>query len=379
LSGTNLSKKPEDNELEISVFGPGYGECVLLHIGKNNWIVVDSCVFPGDYYPAPLLYFDKMNIDYNSMKLIIATHWHDDHIKGIGTIFKACTNAEFVCSDALKNQEFLELIEIFGDCVISNDSGIYEFHKVVTEMVQRRENNIVPNTPKFAVADRRIWKSTFKDNNENIIMTNLYSLSPCDEAILSAKLEIKKYIPLLKEYPKSIPSISPNQTSVVLWLSFNDICILLGSDLEEKNNPNKGWSVIIDSNTRPDGKADIYKVAHHGSINAFHPGIWKELLTEHPIAVLTPFSKGKKIPDSEGIKKICSNTSNAFITGDPLAEKKIKRRPVVEKIIKEATGKIKMMSPSYGHIRIRYKSKENYSIELFGNATPLCNERQKME
>ena len=373
LDGNDLTNRPKENELEISIFGPGYGECVLLHIGRNNWIVVDSCVFPGDNYPTPLLYLDKMNINYNAVKAIIATHWHDDHIKGISNIFSACKNAEFICSDALKNQEFLELVETYGNCVIAEDSGVKEFHEILKVMIERSEKDKINYTPKFAVADRHIWKSIFKDNNGDNITTNLYSLSPSDAAILSAKLEIMKCLPVQNEHPRSIPAISPNHASVALWLSFNDINILLGSDLEEKGNPNKGWSVIINSKTRPNGKAILYKVAHHGSINAYHPKIWEKMLTDNPIAILTPFSKGKKLPTIEGIQKICSKTSNAFITGNPFSKKKFKRHHLVEKTLKETTGKIKMITPSYGHVRIRIKSKNKYSIELFGNATTLCN------
>ena len=376
MDGNDLTKRPEENELEISIFGPGYGECVLLHTGQNNWIVVDSCVFPGDNQPAPLHYFDQMGLKYDAIKAIVATHWHDDHIKGLSNIFSSCSNAEFICSAALHNKEFLELVEIYGNCVISGDSGIKEFHEILNEMLERSQKNKTNYTPKFAIADRHIWKNIFKDKSGKTVTANLYALSPGDSAIVSTKLDIIKYMPSQNKYPRPIPAITPNHASVVLWFSFNDINILLGSDLEEKDNPNKGWSVIIESKTRPDGKASLYKVAHHGSINAYHPQIWKELLTDSPIAVLTPFSKGKKLPAIEGIKKICSRTTNAFITGNPFSKKKFIRNRVVEKTINETTGKINMMSPSYGHIRIRMKSKQEYSsIELFGSAQKLCTNR----
>lgn len=33
-NGNDLTKKPEYNEIEVSVLGPGYGECVLLHLAS---------------------------------------------------------------------------------------------------------------------------------------------------------------------------------------------------------------------------------------------------------------------------------------------------------------------------------------------------------
>ena len=35
---------PGKNEFEITLFGPGYGESVVLHVGSGAWIVVDSCI-----------------------------------------------------------------------------------------------------------------------------------------------------------------------------------------------------------------------------------------------------------------------------------------------------------------------------------------------
>jgi metal-dependent hydrolase (beta-lactamase superfamily II) len=40
------------------------------------------------------------------VKSIIATHWHDDHIRGLAQVFRECESADFCCSDALKDSEF---------------------------------------------------------------------------------------------------------------------------------------------------------------------------------------------------------------------------------------------------------------------------------
>lgn len=344
----------------------------MLHVGRGNWIIVDSCVFPGDTRPAPLLYLDKMNVDFSkSVKVLVATHWHDDHIRGLGDIFKECKESVFFCSDALRADEFCQLIHIYGDSLISGNSGVNEFGIILKEMSERKKRGDLNSKPKFAVADRRIWKNIFKDKGRDIV-ASLYSLSPCDDAILSSKLDIRKLFPRQGENPRAIPGISPNQSSVVLWLSFADINILLGADLEEKGNSHKGWSVIIDSCTRPEGKAIFFKIPHHGSKNAHHPRVWEEMLVHDPIAVLTPFSRGKELPSNEDIKRICSNTSRAYSTGAPGSKKRLKRRGFVDKMIKETVGKIKMITPSSGHVRFRMKPSKSHTIELFGEANSLC-------
>jgi len=33
----------KQDEIEVSVFGPGYGESILVHLGAGKWVIVDSC------------------------------------------------------------------------------------------------------------------------------------------------------------------------------------------------------------------------------------------------------------------------------------------------------------------------------------------------
>lgn len=49
-----FSEPPALNEVEISVFGPGYGEAIAVHTGNGNWLLVDSCIDPGSGLPAAL-------------------------------------------------------------------------------------------------------------------------------------------------------------------------------------------------------------------------------------------------------------------------------------------------------------------------------------
>ena len=45
---------PSPDELEISLFGPGRGECVVVHLGNNDWLVVDSCLDNTSSQPVAL-------------------------------------------------------------------------------------------------------------------------------------------------------------------------------------------------------------------------------------------------------------------------------------------------------------------------------------
>jgi len=95
------TRPPEPHELEISVFGPGIGECTVAHLGDGAWIVVDSCIDRTSGHPAALDYLRTLRVDVASqVKLVVATHWHDDHIRGLGKILEAAESARFVNSAA---------------------------------------------------------------------------------------------------------------------------------------------------------------------------------------------------------------------------------------------------------------------------------------
>ena len=99
---------PRRDQIEVSVFGPGFGECVVIHLGDGNWAVVDFCVQGAAKEPAALLYLRALGLDPSrSIKLILATHWHDDHCRGISKVVQAAPNAPIWVSQSLTTREFL--------------------------------------------------------------------------------------------------------------------------------------------------------------------------------------------------------------------------------------------------------------------------------
>ena len=78
---------PKSDEVEVSIFGPGVGESLVLHIGSGEWVVVDSCMNGDRSSPAALEYLREIGVDpATQIKWVIATHWHDDHVEGISEI-----------------------------------------------------------------------------------------------------------------------------------------------------------------------------------------------------------------------------------------------------------------------------------------------------
>src|SRR5512142_2478566 len=94
---TVATGRPQDDEIEVSLLGPGYGESVVIHLGGQQWMIVDSCV-DSDDLPAPLAYLHRLGVPLTSVVLLVATHWHDDHVKGFSECVRQCVNARIFMS-----------------------------------------------------------------------------------------------------------------------------------------------------------------------------------------------------------------------------------------------------------------------------------------
>src|SRR5262249_28944194 len=109
---------PLADELEVSIIGPGRGECVLIHLGDNDWCVVDSCISRGSNEPVATEYLRGFrNGALNNVKLIVATHWHDDHIRGLSSLLRDSPGTRFGCSAALSTDNFALLLEIASESI----------------------------------------------------------------------------------------------------------------------------------------------------------------------------------------------------------------------------------------------------------------------
>lgn len=377
LTGSNPGSPPKYDEMEISIFGPGYGESVLVHLGNNEWMIVDSCINSSSKKSAPLEYLHGIGVDSSTaVKLIVASHWHDDHIRGLGSVVRSCASADFVCSAALRPEEFLTLVKAFGKrSMMTSSSGVEEFHQII-EVLRERKGQLRAESvgPHWAVADRLLWQRSSTGLGQTL-QAKVYALSPSDAALTLSFHQIADLLPKKSTTKRRIVAQTPNHAAVVLWVEVGEASVLLGSDLEETTNPGTGWSVIVDSGSRPNGKASVLKVPHHGSVSADQPRVWNEMLEAEPITVLSPFIKGKVILPSEGdVKRIINRTTNAYAT-DSMRIKRTKRPQIVLKAIGETVRRIRQVHGSWGYVRLRTNAlapkNSEWNIELFGDALHL--------
>ena len=364
-SSTGANTPPSVTELEVSVFGPGVGESIAVHIGGGEWIIVDSCLRP-DGRPAALAYLQELGVDVSSaVKLVIATHWHDDHIEGISEAYRACTSAEFVCSMALRGEEFLQLVRAMSPRSMLKSSGLDEFDGVIVEL-QRRKVSIRRQArgPTFAYADRTLLESKVPPGYR------IVALSPSDASVALALSEIAESLPSPGTTKRRAVARRPNHTAVVIAVQVGELAVLLGSDLENTGPAGTGWDGVLSVATKI-GRAHVFKVAHHGSKNGHHADVWTTLLVSDPHSVVTPFLSGKALPTTQDLVRLKKLSKELHITSAARLSKPKRRDPAVERLLATIVRRRRVLKRSHGQVRLRADATSSspvFTVENLGTA-----------
>lgn len=366
---------PHDDEIEVSVFGPGYGESLLIHVGKGCWIAIDSCIDHASRRPRPLRYLEELGVDPNTaVHIVVASHWHDDHVSGMHELFKAASSAYFVCSSALTAVEFLALADLYASDSSHTPRGPRELYCCLTE-IRARGKSSGRQILRLAIADRPLWPADIAIN------VRLTALSPSDEMTRRSLEFMAQAFAAIKRGAREDRLIEslPNDVAVALRLDVQDRAILLGSDLEEEGNPLVGWSAVLDSAAARERRSTTFKVAHHGSRSGHHDGVWRDLLEHDPLSLLTPFRWGRhRIPTPDDRARILTLTKRAFISAHPDRLVKPKHRTVrkAEDLINRTARNRRQVPGPVGHIRWRapiFDPNSEGTLDLFDGAMALAD------
>jgi hypothetical protein len=379
LISNEPTTQPESDELEISLFGPGFGECIVAHVGAGDWIIVDSCLGPDGQTPAGLDYLKRIGVNVStSVKRVVATHWHKDHVRGLAQTVVECSSAKFICSQALWSKEFVTLTDLWKKRGLPS-SPVDELSRVI-ETLSGAAGALKGSQGEFplgfAAPNQCLWRRHSVGGANDGTSAELHSLSPSDAAIKKSLEMIASLFPAGELLTKPIPP-RPNQFSVVLWLRVGGVRLLLGADMEEKDNPFGGWKVIVESAERPDGKASLFKIPHHGSETGEYGPVWTEMLIREPVALLTPFNSGRvKLPKEDDAQRIMGRAKNSFITAGFDDRSSRGKTGTVNRTIHETVRYIKRVNGSFGHVRARRKinpGSTDWNMRMFGDAKLLQN------
>ncbi len=361
-----IYEAPSAEEVEISVFGPGYGESILVHAGFGDWLAIDSCIEPMTKRPVALAYLEALHIDVKSrLKCVVATHWDDDHISGIARMFRDAESAKFVCSAAMKSEQFKALVAAWRPRrLLSGGSGIDEFDDIIQELNRRKKATGYP-MPISASVQKLVWERQQPHPAE------LRALSPSESAVAAAIGRFEEMTASLGTTRNRLPRIEDNHASVVLSLRVQGISALLGADLQVRDDRSLGWLAVVDDFAEYPLHSS-YKVPHHGSENGDHDEIWQKLLCPKPVAIITPYVRASlRLPLKSDCLRLLRRTPKAVLTAPPIPKKFRDRDHTVEKTVRQFSRQVFFVPGRFGHVRLRKTigdASPDWKIDLFGDA-----------
>jgi beta-lactamase superfamily II metal-dependent hydrolase len=225
------------DSIHLVVFGPGFGESILVGGPNETWLVVDSLGVPkSDPTLVPAIEFLRTRGVRASA--VVLTHPHDDHVIGLDRILASYT-------DGLVGVVDISRRSVEG---YRADNG-----RQVLKLANRRKA-MSAITGYWQSNPSSRWKLTVDDPQRQVGGLSIEVLHP-DQAMIDAGLPD--------------PIRSPNPWSAALVVSWRGTRLVLGADL-----PNDQWQTVLDRPREAQlSRHAALKVSHHGSRDAQHPAL----------------------------------------------------------------------------------------------------------
>jgi hypothetical protein len=327
---------PARDEVEISIFGNGNGECIVVHVGDGHWIVIDS--FFAGKEPVALAYLRQIEVPFEAIRLVVATHYHSDHIGGLSKVLAAGDNARWVTTAAICDPAFAGAVERSSPPAAPESlSGPLAEFRALRDIADGPGR---PPNATWAANDRSVlWP-------ENLPTTRaiaIRSLSPNEWVIRKTLAKI-----IAAATPDAVggPPVDRNSTSMVLWMTMGDRTVLLGADQVRGGRGRTGWSAILADNVPAGRRSELYKVAHHGSKHSDRPEIWTNLLTDDVRAAITT-KRASGLPRRPMLDDLSTRAGRLTVAG--------LKSPVEEAAdaLDVAFGGLEPLTTPVGHVRYR--------------------------
>ncbi len=370
---SNLGQSVGPDEIELSLIGPGFGESLLLHVGAGRWVTVDSSIDAtdrDDRRPASERYLRAMGVRLESqVDLVMATHWHADHIRGLGRLVEVCRGADFSCPVALVKPEFQVFVEQMSTASAATDGAKLRDFRDAIRHIRERDQVI-----RWSVAGRTLksWSAGDLGHQEGCVVR---ALSPSDKEYGLFLQEIALASPVAWMPKRAASARKPNLVSVVLHVQFDSFALLLGADMETHHDPQRGWTAaIVEGKSLQARRASLVKIPHHGSITGHHDQMWSDLLEPRPTALVAPFNSlpvGKKLPTTSDVSRLISRSGGLYSSAVGQGGGRAEREPAVERSLRESAIQIRDRATPIGLVRCRKRPGSLWKVEVFSPAGQL--------
>ena len=353
---------PAADVIEVSVFSRGHGEAIVVHVGHGRWILVDSFLMPNGEPVLPF-YLGACGIDAgNAVDAVLFTHWHDDHVAGAARVAEICSKARIAVPGILFKPEFQMLLRDLDGAEERSTKSVREFARMMA-LLDKQERS-----PRFCCAERTIR------SRERTPLYKFEALSPSDEDQTSMLHDLRAWLDLgvFRGRPDR------NGAAVASVIDVGGELILLGSDLEIRG-PRSGWQAAYADAWHERGRASVFKIPHHGSANAHHPPIWREMLMPNVHSVLTPWNLGAKLPTEADVRRIIEATPSAYAASPLRPGKKRRRGSMLQSRLRKLGYRPQGPNLEVGQVRLRKRSGATWTAEFSGGACNLIDLLSKSE
>lgn len=263
--------------MHVLVFGPGYGESVLVRCPPGVWLAVDSLRRQDpatDLNPA----VEALELFDGDLEAVVLTHPHEDHARGfVQLLERRQPGGPVGCLPGFLRRARAARTNQDAVAVLDDSS--------VTAALNRIDH---------------IWRS------EPTSRWPLLTGSSKD--LGQARCEVLS--------PPRIPDRLPrdlNRLSSPLLVEWEECRLVLGADL-----PRGRWNTVARLPVASKvGTNSGLKVAHHGSRGAQHPVAIGRPPPGDRICVTTPFNKGRSLPsyaDGHGIDQLLAANRRVRVT-----------------------------------------------------------------
>ena len=306
----------KDNTIDFYLAGPGFGECILLVIGKKIMIGVDCCYGIQQPYKSSLSLLEDIfsEIEDEGRLYWILTHFHSDHFQSLYNVIqefgenfdKIIIPHSYTTADIHYNLQNLSISKklLISRAHESISSKQYkEVRKILESENIKRKTNRLSGTNILINEVLKTRTKTFS------LQVSIYGAFDSDMDRLASN-EIKKLMHNTDRM--KINRAVANRGSYIIHLKCGSFEALLLGDAPV----DRALDILPDKAIHEPVKTFILKVSHHGSKTGTNYELLKKLEPnkEEKYAFLTPFDLNK-LPDEEILELLEQHNYKITISG----------------------------------------------------------------